>query len=136
MTPLPRAHEGDEPHFHEWSENERAALAETIWNAENVELTTVGIDIGSSTSHLMFAKVHLQRKSQLLSSQFVVVKREVLWRSPILLTPFLADFTIDANHLRKFIEEAYAAAGLKHSDVDTGAVILTGEAIKRTNAEA
>src|SRR5512134_1517957 len=108
MTPLPRAHEGDEPHFHEWSENERAALAETIWKTENVELTTVGIDIGSSTSHLMFSRVHLQRKTQLLSSQFVVVSRAVLWRSPIVFTPFLSDFSIDAARLRAFIEESYA----------------------------
>ena len=36
-------------------------INETAWSADNVELTTVGIDIGSSTSHLMFARVHLQR---------------------------------------------------------------------------
>ena len=130
------AHDGDEPHFHEWSEEERMALAETIWKAENVVLTTVGIDIGSSTSHLMFARVHLQRKTQLLSSEFVVVRREILWRSPILLTPFLADFTIDAGRLRAFIDQAYADAGLAPDNIDSGAVILTGEALKRRNAQA
>jgi ethanolamine utilization protein EutA len=131
-----RMHEGDEPHFHEWSEDERQAVAETIWRAENVALTTVGIDIGSSTSHLMFARVHLQRKTQLLSSEFVVIRREILWRSPILLTPFLPDFTIDAARLRAFVDSAYEAAGIAPADIDSGAVILTGEAIKRTNAEA
>jgi ethanolamine utilization protein EutA len=129
-------HEGDEPHFHEWSEAERNALAETIWKAENVELATVGIDIGSSTSHLMFARVHLQRKTQLLSSEFVVVSREILWRSPILLTPFLPDYTIDAAQLKEFIDSAYEAAEISAEGVDSGAVILTGEAIKRRNAEA
>jgi ethanolamine utilization protein EutA len=136
MPCLQRAHEGDEPHFHEWSEAERQALAETIWQAENVELTTVGIDIGSSTSHLMFARVHLQRKTQLLSSEFVVVRREILWRSPILFTPFLPDFSIDAARLRAFIDSAYETAGIAPAAVDSGAVILTGEAIKRRNAEA
>jgi len=135
LSPL-RAHDEDEPHFHEWSEEAKSELAESIWKTENVELTTVGIDIGSSTSHLMFARVHLQRKTQLLSSQFVVVKREILWRSPILLTPFLPDYTIDAERLRAFVDEAYRAAGLARSDIDSGAVILTGEAIKRTNAQA
>jgi len=130
-----RTHDGDEPHFHEWSEDAKNAIAEIIWKTENIELTTVGIDIGSSTSHLMFARVHLQRKTQLLSSQFVVVRREILWRSPILLTPFLADYTIDADQLRAFIEDCYRDAGLAASDVDSGAVILTGEAIKRRNAE-
>ncbi|MGB5080508.1 MAG: ethanolamine ammonia-lyase reactivating factor EutA, partial [Burkholderiales bacterium] len=136
-TPFPlRAHDDDLPHFHEISEEGRAAVAETLWKAENVELTTVGIDIGSSTSHLMFSRVHLQRKTQLLSSQFVVVSRAVLWRSPIVFTPFLPDFTIDAAWLRAFVEESYAAAGLSARDIDSGAVILTGEAIKRTNAQA
>ncbi len=126
----------DEPHFHEWSEDAKSALAEVIWKTENIELTTVGIDIGSSTSHLMFARAHLQRKPQLLSSQFVVVRRDILWRSPILLTPFLADYTIDADRLRAFIDEAYRSAGLAPADIDSGAVILTGEAIKRKNAQA
>jgi ethanolamine utilization protein EutA len=112
------------------------AAAETIWKTENIELTTVGIDIGSSTSHLMFAKVHLQRKAQQLSSQFVVVNREILWRSPILLTPFLGDFTIDATRLQVFVDACYRSAGFAPKDIDSGAVILTGEAIKRTNAEA
>lgn len=129
-------HDDETAHFHEMGEEEKSALAEMIWKLENVELTTVGIDIGSSTSHLMFSRVHLQRKTQLLSSQFVVVSREVLWRSPILLTPFLPDYTIDAERLRRFIDDSYRAAGLTRSEVDSGAVILTGEAIKRTNAEA
>ena len=130
------AHDDDLTHFHELSGDERDAMADMLWKLENVELTTVGIDIGSSTSHLMFSRVHLQRKTQLLSSQFVVVSRETLWRSPILLTPFLPDYTIDAERLHAFIEEAYRSAGLTRSDVDSGAVILTGEAIKRKNAEA
>ena len=131
-----RTHEGDEPHFHDWPEAERRAVAETLWKADNVELTTVGIDIGSSTSHLMFSKVHLQRRAQQLSSEFVVVNREVLWRSPILFTPFLPDFTIDAQALGRFVESAYREAGVAADAVDSGAVILTGEAIKRKNAQA
>jgi len=131
-----RVHDGDEPHFHEWTEDDRKAVAEAIWKVENIELTTVGIDVGSSTSHLMFARVHLQRRTQELSSEFVVVSREILWRSPILFTPFLADFTIDAGRLRAFVDACYEQAGVAAADVDSGAVILTGEAIKRRNAEA
>lgn len=128
-------HELGFDHGHMSPEDERA-IAETIWAADNVELVTVGVDIGSSTSHLMFAKVHLQRLTTALSSRFVVVNREVLWRSPILLTPYLSDNTIDVGYLQKFIEAGYQEAGLKRSDVDSGAVILTGEALKRKNAEA
>ena len=88
-------HETDFLHEHAMTDDERAELARAIWSQENVEFKTVGIDIGSSTSHLLFAKVALQRQSQGLSSRFVVIGREIVWRSPILLTPFLPDGTIE-----------------------------------------
>ncbi|MBV9169669.1 MAG: ethanolamine ammonia-lyase reactivating factor EutA [Chloroflexi bacterium] len=106
------------------------------WSLDNVELTTVGVDVGSSTSHLLFARLHLQRLKESLSSRFVVVKREVLHRSPILLTPYRSDGLIDVEQLEQFVQSAYADAGLTHDDVDTGAVILTGAALERANARA
>ena len=112
------------------------AVNEVAWAADNVELTTVGIDIGSSTSHLMFARVHLQRLSAALSSRFVVVGRKILWQSPILLTPYRSDYTIDVDDLAGFIGGCYAYAGIEPAEVDSGAVILTGEALKRRNARA
>jgi ethanolamine utilization protein EutA len=129
-------HESDFSHEHVETSAERAAIVRTIWDQDNVTFTTVGIDIGSSTSHLLFAKVTLQRQSQGLSSRFVVVGREIVWRSPILLTPFLPDGTIDAETLGAFVRRCYADAGFAQSEIDSGAVILTGEAIKRTNARA
>lgn len=118
------------------TDEEKAEIARYIWAQETVELKTVGIDIGSSTSHLLFAKVVLQRQTQGLSSRFAVIEREVIWRSDVMLTPFLRDDTIDAAALGRFIHDAYAKAGLARADVDSGAVILTGEAIKRKNARA
>jgi ethanolamine utilization protein EutA len=128
-------HDLDFDHGHVSAE-EQQALAEVIWNADNVELTTVGIDVGSSTSHLMFARVHLQRLTTALSSRFVVVGREVLWRSPILLTPYVSDNTIDVSQLATFFDAAFVEAKLTRDQIDSGAVILTGEALKRNNAEA
>jgi ethanolamine utilization protein EutA len=128
-------HDLDFDHGHV-SVEEQQALAEAIWNADNVELTTVGIDVGSSTSHLMFARVHMQRLTTALSSRFVVVGREVLWRSPILLTPYVSDNTIDVKQLAVFFDSAFKEAGLTRDKIDSGAVILTGEALKRNNAEA
>lgn len=129
-------HDLDIDHEHEERDEDSAAISQLIWEQEHLQLRTVGIDIGSSTSHLLFARVTLQRQSQGFSSRFVVVGREVLWRSPIRLTPFLADGTIDAHALDHFIHDAYHDAGLRRGDIDSGAVILTGEAIKRTNARA
>jgi ethanolamine utilization protein EutA len=118
------------------SEEERQTISDWLWRQETVELLTVGIDIGSSTSHLLFARVTLQRETEELSSRFVVIDRQIVWRSPILLTPFLPDGTIDAHELRHFFQHCYHDAGFKRSHIDTGAVILTGEAIKRKNARA
>jgi ethanolamine utilization protein EutA len=113
---------------------ERRAIMQAIIEQEALELTTVGIDIGSSTSHLLFARVLFQRQGRGSFDRFVVVDRAVEWRSPILLTPFLPDGTIDAARLSGFVRECYAQAGLTRDDIDTGAVILTGEAAKRKNA--
>lgn len=111
-------------------------IGKFIESHERLTLTTVGIDIGSSTSHLLFAKVVLEREAQSLSSRYVVVRREVVWRSPIMLTPFTASGTIDAKRLGDFIERCYREAGVAREEIDTGAVILTGEAIKKSNAQA
>src|SRR5262245_10252346 len=130
-------HDFELEHEHdEMSEADRDAIARSIWEQDTVELRTVGIDIGSSTSHLLFARVVLKRQAEGLSSRFIVVDRQIIWRSPIMLTPFLADGTIDAGALEHFVQHAYHDAGLRRSDIDSGAVILTGEAIKRTNARA
>ena len=135
----------DEPwaHAHDPDEERLAALTVVqnnpnadYYHHENIVLTTVGIDIGSSTSHLMFSRIHLQRESKSHSSRYVVVERETLYRSPILLTPYTAENAINTPRLEAFINEAYREAGYATDDIDSGAVILTGEAVKRTNAEA
>jgi len=118
------------------TEAEHRAMAEALWRQETLRLVTVGIDIGSSTSHLLFARVLFQRQGHRATARFVPVERVVHWRSPIMLTPFRPDGTIDAGQLAAFVSRCYAAAGLAADDVDTGAVILTGEAIKRRNARA
>lgn len=122
-------HHGDEP-------AEQDAAEALAWQLDNVDLLTVGVDIGSSTSHLLFSRLHLQRLAQSLSSRFVVVEREIVHRSPILLTPFRADGLIDSAALSHFVEETYREAGLDRVQVDTGAVILTGVALERANAKA
>jgi ethanolamine utilization protein EutA len=123
-------------HDYEPTEAERRAFARAVREQETLELLTVGIDVGSSTSHLLFSRVLFQRRGDRQADRFVVADRTVEWRSPILLTPFRPDGTIDAGELRAFVGDCYRQAGLAPADVDSGAVILTGEAIKRRNARA
>lgn len=134
FTELPLGcHEGHEDDEHD------APLPDEdhpMWRSERISLTSVGIDIGSSTSHLIFSRLILRRQGISLSSRFVVIKREIVYESPILLTPYVDKLTIDTERLNEFIHDAYARAGMTRSDIDTGALIVTGEAAKKENAEA
>lgn len=115
---------------------ERGQREADAWFLDNVELITVGVDVGSSTSHVVFSKLHMQRLAQSLSSRFVVVERNELHRSPIMLTPFSDNSTIDVDLLSKFIQKSYSEAQISPDKVDTGVVILTGVALERKNSRA
>jgi ethanolamine utilization protein EutA len=133
----PYWHDFGDDHEHEDDFDGAASEKSEFYYADNIELTTVGIDIGSSTSHLMFSRLHLQRLGKYLSSRYVVVSRETVHRSAILLTPYQSDTgLIDVAALERFVHAAYAEANLTPKDVDTGAVILTGAALERANARA
>ncbi|MDP2730804.1 MAG: ethanolamine ammonia-lyase reactivating factor EutA [Dehalococcoidales bacterium] len=117
-------------------EIEEELASQETFNPDFKELVSVGIDIGSSTSHLMFSRLLLERRGLELSSHFEVVKREAFFRSPVLLTPYQDKDTIDTEALGEFITRSYNDAGVDPHHVDTGAVICTGEAVKKKNAEA
>jgi ethanolamine utilization protein EutA len=99
---------------------------------DTVRLTTVGIDIGSATSQLNFSRLELQR----LDGRYVVARRELVFESEVILTPYSDSVTIDTDRLGTFIEAQYAAAGLAHDQVDSGALILTGLALAKRNSQA
>jgi ethanolamine utilization protein EutA len=131
-------HDGDADHDHdhfEFDSDER--LEENpIWIQDHVTLVTVGIDIGSSGTQVIFSRINLRRYGEDLTSRYYVVSRETLFQSPVALTPYASDERIDDVALGAIIEEAYSAAGVAPRDIDTGVVILTGEALRRENAEA
>jgi ethanolamine utilization protein EutA len=99
---------------------------------EKLQLTSVGVDIGSSTSHLVFSRLELT----LEGSRYRVTQREVLNESEILLTPYVDETRIDVEALESFINQQYRKANIKRDEVDTGALILTGVAVRRRNARA
>lgn len=108
-------------------------VGRSIVDEDEITLTSVGVDIGSSTSHLVFSRLELERQD----TRYVIVKRTVLRQSEILLTPYLDEgATIDSDALGRFIAGQYKAAGIEREEVDTGALILTGVAVLRHNARA
>jgi len=123
-------------HDHDDFEESGPLEENPIWIQDHVSLVSVGIDIGSSGTQVIFSRINLRRLGEDLSSRYFVVSREQLYLSPVALTPYQSDTRIDERALGTVIDEAYAAAKLAPSDIDTGAVILTGEALRRENAEA
>lgn len=109
--------------------------AREIEGIEKLSLVSVGIDIGSSTSHLTFSELTARRRGTGYSSQFEVTDKELTYESEIMLTPYVEGNTIDVDALDAFITDAYEEAGYTRDDIDTGAVIVTGEAAKKKNAE-
>lgn len=109
--------------------------ATEIEGIEKLSLVSVGIDIGSSTSHLTFSELIARRQGTGYSSQFEVTDKELTYQSEIILTPYIEGNTIDVDKLGAFIENAYEEAGYSQDDIDTGAVIVTGEAAKKKNAD-
>ena len=107
-----------------------------VWTKENIELTSVGIDVGSSGTQVIFSKLKLSRQGEDLCSRYIIVSRETIYQSPVYFTPFLSETKIDHRVLSKMILEAYKDANMTSRVVDTGAVILTGEAIRRENAQS
>ena len=95
-------------------------------------MLSVGVDIGSSTSHLVFSRIVLER----LDARYVVTERESFYQSDILLTPYAAEDEIDAHALGTFIDRQYKDAKIDPDEIDTGALILTGVAVRRKNARA
>ncbi|MEL0321188.1 MAG: ethanolamine ammonia-lyase reactivating factor EutA, partial [Gammaproteobacteria bacterium] len=99
-----------------------------LWQQDNIFLSTVGIDIGSSSTQVVFSQVHLERQGEALSSRYVVVERRLLYQSPIFFTPYEGSSEIDARALGALIDRAYHEAEVSPHDVDIGVVLLTGEA--------
>ncbi len=131
---LDHVHDGFADHDHD-SPDEGPLEQNPIWLLDRVTLTSVGIDIGSSGTQVIFSRVHMRRLGEDLSSRYYVASRETLFASPVALTPYESEHRIDESALSEIINSAYAAAGLTSGDIDTGVVILTGEALRRENAQ-
>jgi ethanolamine utilization protein EutA len=109
-----------------------SSTGRSLEDDDQLVVLSVGVDIGSSTSHLVFSRIVLER----LDSRYVVTERETFYGSDILLTPYSAEETIDADALGAFIRKEYVDAKVDPDEIDTGALILTGVAVRRKNARA
>ncbi|MHA1196679.1 MAG: ethanolamine ammonia-lyase reactivating factor EutA [Promethearchaeota archaeon] len=104
--------------------------------AEYLKLISVGIDIGTSTSHLIFSRLTLKRERSFfnMSNRFFLINREIIYEGDIIFTPLIDRNTIDIEAIIQFCEEEYKKAKITRDMIDTGVVIVTGETAKKQNA--
>ena len=98
-------------------------------------LLSVGIDLGTSTTQLVFSRLKLKNNAAAFSVPDVqIAEKEILYKSDIHFTPLISDTVIDTEGIRKIVAEEYEKAAVEKSQVDTGAVIITGETARKENA--
>ena len=99
------------------------------------QLLSVGIDIGTSTTQLVLSRLTLLNRANPFSiPRIEIADRDVIYRSAVHFTPLLDERTIDAQGVRDIGEKEYRTSGYNKGQVQTGAVIITGETARKENA--
>ena len=98
-------------------------------------LRSVGLDIGTTSTQMILSELTIENKASAFSvPEMQIADRKILYKSPIHFTPLLRDELVDGAGIRAIVLEEYRNAGIRREDVDTGAVIITGETSRKENA--
>ena len=98
-------------------------------------LLTVGIDLGTSTTQLVLSELTVENfASAFTVPRISISDKKVIYRSDIIFTPLLNQSEIDAEPIKAFVAEQYRQAGIHKQDIQMGAVIITGETARKSNA--
>jgi len=99
------------------------------------KILSVGIDIGTTTTQLVFSRITLENMAGFASvPRIVIIDKEVIYRSKIYFTPLVSHNEIDYEGILSIVDAEYKAARIVKSDLSTGAVIITGETSRKDNA--
>ncbi|MDO4492425.1 MAG: ethanolamine ammonia-lyase reactivating factor EutA [Clostridia bacterium] len=99
------------------------------------EILSVGIDIGTSTTQVIFSKISVDNTASYFSApRIAIVGKEILYKSAVHFTPLKSLTALDGDGVRAIVAEEFRNAGCRPEDVDTGAVIITGESARKENA--
>ncbi len=100
-------------------------------------LFSVGIDVGTTTTQVIFSALEVTNRAPVNQvPRYEFSSREILFQSPVIFTPFTPDRKVDVAQLLSFIDAQYAAAKLTRQQIESGAIIITGESSKTRNARA
>ena len=100
-------------------------------------LLSVGLDVGTTSTQMIVSQLSIENKaSSFAVPEMEIAERKILYQSPVHFTPLLDESHVNGEKIREIVETEYAAAGITREDVDTGAVIITGETSRKENARA
>ena len=98
-------------------------------------ILSVGIDLGTTTTQMIVSRLGVENTASAFSVPHMEIReREILYKSDVHFTPLLSADTLDASAIETIIRREYEKAGIEPSDVQTGAVIITGETARKENA--
>lgn len=98
-------------------------------------LLSVGIDLGTSTTQLIFSRLTVENVAAGYTvPRMVITRKDIQYKSEIYFTPLITQTSIDFEKVREIVEREYAKAGIQKDEIDTGAVIITGETARKENA--
>lgn len=105
--------------------------------ADKTAILSVGIDVGTSTTQVVFSKLQMDNAGGYFSvPRVAIVDKEVVYKSEVYMTPLKTDVLIDTEALRDIVAAEFRKAGYRPEDTDSGAVIITGESARKENADA
>lgn len=100
-------------------------------------LLSLGLDLGTTSTQLILSRLGVENKATGFAvPELAITSREVLYQSPVHFTPLLRPGLVDGDALRALVLEEYRRAGLCREDIDTGAILVTGETSRAENAQA
>ncbi len=100
------------------------------------EIISAGIDIGTSTTQIVFSRIKLENKASAYTvPEINIIDKNIFYEGNIYFTPLISETEIDGKEIRKIIEKEYINAGVSKEDIKTGAVIITGETARKENAQ-
>lgn len=101
------------------------------------DLLSVGLDVGTTSTQMIVSRLTVEnRASAFAVPEMEIAQRQILYKSPVHFTPLLDESRMDGPAIRKLVLEEYRRAGITREQVDTGAVIITGETSRKENAGA
>ena len=101
------------------------------------QILSVGIDIGTSTTQVVFSRIEMDNTAGYFTApRIAITGKEILYKSKVYFTPLKTDVLIDTDKVRDIVADEFRAAGFTPSDTQTGAVIITGESARKENAAA